>query len=188
MSDNGAVPNLQTGSTSLPLRGNKGSEWDGGGVRVPAAIYWAKGFKNSRKIEQVTGFVDMLPTIADIIGVEGKPQRPYDGISIFSVLNGKEKKIERDMYLGVGAAVNSNYKMILAGENKSMKLKEDFLNYYPDDKYESTSHIAGHKKEADRLKKYIMSYDTITPSVKELPYGYGKDGFIAPHEWKVVKP
>jgi arylsulfatase B len=187
MSDNGGVPNLETGSTSLPLRGNKGSEWDGG-VRVPAAIYWAKGFKNGRMTDQVTGFVDMLPTIVDIIGAKGKPQRPYDGISIFFVLSGGKQKIERDMYLGVGAAVNSNYKMILAGHNKKMQLKKDFLAYYPNDKYETTSRIADHKPEAKRLKEYIISYDTITPAVKELPYGQGNKGFVAPHEWKIIKP
>lgn len=187
MSDNGGVPNLPTGSTSLPLRGNKGSEWDGG-VRVPAAMYWPKGFKNGRMIDQLTGFVDMLPTIVDIIGVKRKPQRSYDGISIFSVLNGEKQDINRDMYLGVGAAVNSNYKMILAGYNKKMKLKEDFLTYYPDNRYESASDIANHKLEAKRLKEYIISYDTIIPAMKELPYGYGNEGFVAPHEWEVVKP
>jgi len=187
MSDNGGVPNFPMGSTSLPLRGNKASEWDGG-VRVPAAIYWAKGFNNGRMTDQVTGFVDMLPTIADIIGVKTKPQRPYDGISIYPVLSGKEQKIERDIYLGEGVAVNSSYKLILAGHNKKMKLKEDFLAYYPDDKYEATSHIADHKAEARRLKEYIISYDTITPSIKELPYGHGSDGFVAPYEWKIAKP
>ena len=105
MSDNGGVPNMEPYCVNLPLRGNKFDEWEGG-VRTVAGIYWKKGFKQGgRKLKQVTGFVDMLPTLSDIIGAKGKPKNPYDGISIYSVLCGKKEQIDRDMYLGCGAGV-----------------------------------------------------------------------------------
>jgi arylsulfatase B len=168
------------------LRGNKFLEWDGG-VRVNAAIYWAKGFLKGTRTEQVTGFVDMMPTIAEIVGAQ-TPPRPWDGISIASVLNGSCQRIERDMFLGGGAAVNGNHKMVLAGRNSAMGLDEDFLAYYPDDKYEAENHIADHPAESARLREFILSFDSIEPAFKELPFNSGKEGFVPPKEWGVTKP
>lgn len=187
MSDNGGVPNLASGSTNLPLRGNKFLEWDGG-VRVPAALYWERGFKHGMVSNQVTGFVDMLPTIADIVGVEEAPQRAYDGVSIYSILTGQKSTIERDFYLGMGAAVNNDYKMVIAGRNDKMNIDRDYLVYYPEDAYEAKNSIDEHKAEAARLKNIIVEYDNIVPSHEELPYGAGKEGFVPPREWYITKP
>ena len=42
--------------------------------------------------------------------------------------------------------------------------------------------------KAERLRRYIIRYDTIRPAHPELPYGQGKEGFKAPAEWRVTKP
>ncbi len=185
MSDNGGVDGMTDGSSCLPLRGHKFQEWDGG-VRVPAVIYWEKGFKNGgRKIDEVVGFVDILPTIADIIGVTEQPERPYDGISVSSLLKGTESHLERDLYLGCGAVVNKDWKLILKGKSGSMKINADYLVDYSIDPYEKRNNMAGNEDIAEELKKIAICYDTITPAVKEVPYDYGKNGFVAPKEWKV---
>ena len=186
MSDNGGVNTIPLGSSSAPLRGHKFLEWDGG-VRVCAAICWPCKFPAGTKIEQVTGFVDVMPTIAAITGA-GSPPRPWDGINVLDVLTGGQKRIDRDMFLGAGAAVNNDYKMILAGRNEAMKLEGDFLSFFPDGRFEAVNDIADHPDEAARLKNYILSFDSIVPAFEELPYGFGQEGFKAPHEWKVVKP
>ena len=41
---------------------------------------------------------------------------------------------------------------------------------------------------AERLRRYIIRYDTIRPAHPELPYGQGEEGFKAPAEWRVTKP
>jgi len=187
MSDNGGVAEIPTGSSCLPLRGHKFQEWDGG-VRVPAIFYWEKGFKQGRTIDQVTGFVDIVPTLAQIAGATNEPPKPYDGISIYSVLKGEKSFIEREFYLGCGAAVNQNWKLILPGQNNKMKITGDYLINYAKDEYESKNSIQGNEKVAIRLKEFIQKYDTITPSIKEQPYDFGKDEFITPKEWKVSKP
>ncbi len=184
MSDNGGVAGIPDGSTCKPLRGNKFTEWDGG-VRVPAAIWWPKGFKTGTFCDQVTGYIDILPTLADIVGVKKAPAKPYDGISVKDVFAGKTKRITRDMYLGAGAAVNQDYKFVLFGANNKMEIKKDFLAYYPEDKYEQKNHIDEQPKEAARLREYVLKLDAIEPSIKELPYDFGKKGFVAPKEWKI---
>ena len=106
-SDNGTagVP----GSSSGPLRGHKFDEWDGG-VHAPAVLYWKKAEKQYKNLSsQVTGFVDLVPTLKDLVGDHSRPKREYDGISILPVLNGKKTCIDRDFYLGHGAVVSIEF-------------------------------------------------------------------------------
>ena len=69
-----------------------------------------------------------------------------------------------------------------------MQLKSDYLVYYPEDAYEAQNRIEEHAAEAERLRRYIIRYDTIRPAHPELPYGQGKEGFKAPAERRVTKP
>ncbi|MCF0176031.1 MAG: sulfatase-like hydrolase/transferase [Bacteroidales bacterium] len=187
MSDNGGVPDFEPYCNNRPFRGSKFNEFEGG-VRVCAAIYWKDGFRNGRKIDQVTGFVDLLPTLKDIVGDKSAPKNPYDGISVYSVLSGKKKLIKRDFYLGVGAAVNHKYKYIIAGRNEGMKLKEDMFNDIVANPYEENGKArAINDKARKHLRQVALDGDAIVPYQKEIPYGFGKDGFVPPFEWKPVK-
>ena len=184
-SDNGTagVP----GSSSGPLRGHKFDEWDGG-VHAPAVLYWKKAEKQYKNLSsQVTGFVDLVPTLKDLVGDHSRPKREYDGISILPVLNGKKACIDRDFYLGHGAVVNKDYKLIRKGMKPGLDLKQDFLVDYKTDPYEKKNASAGNEKIVKALYEVSLKYDTITPCVPEVPYGKGRDGFKAPKEWKVVR-
>ena len=184
-SDNGTagVP----GSSSGPLRGHKFDEWDGG-VHAPAVLYWKKAEKQYKNLSsQVTGFVDLVPTLKDLVGDHSRPKREYDGISILPVLNGKKTCIDRDFYLGHGAVVNKDYKLIRKGMKPGLDLKQDFLVDYKTDPYEKKNASAGNEKIVKALYEVALKYDTITPCVPEVPYGKGRDGFKAPKEWKVVR-
>lgn len=186
MSDNGGVPDFPGGASSGPLRGHKGREWDGG-VRIPAVLYWKGHFLEHVCLNQVAAFVDLVPTIASLVGA-GAPPRPYDGVDLLPVLSGRSEPFDRDLYLGCGAAVCGDYKMILPDGNRSMKLASDYLVYYPEDAYEARNSIAEHPGEAERLRAFILRYDTIRPVHPELPYGQGRNGFKAPAEWRIVEP
>ncbi|WP_275564363.1 sulfatase-like hydrolase/transferase [Bacteroides faecichinchillae] len=81
-SDNGPAKQVP-GASSGELRGGKFKEWDGGG-RVPAVVYWERSESNYKNLSsQVTGFVDIVPTVKEIIGDSNILKRAYDGISIF---------------------------------------------------------------------------------------------------------
>ncbi|MGM9789949.1 MAG: sulfatase-like hydrolase/transferase [Candidatus Cryptobacteroides sp.] len=186
MSDNGGVPGMEPYSTNAPLRGNKSDEWEGG-LRVPAAISWPSAFEGGRKITQLTGYVDVLPTLADIVGDRSAPERPYDGISIRSVLSGEKKGINRYFYLGMGAAVGSGAKLIMSDINTRLGLEEDFKCRIDRDPSESgPSRIS--RRDESRLRDLIIQYDTITPYIPELPFNEGKKDYVPPKEWKVVNP
>lgn len=190
MSDNGGVPGMEPYSTNAPLRGSKFNEFDGG-VRVNALISWPKRFKQGgRKVECVTSFVDILPTLADIVGDRKQPKDyPWDGNSLLPLLSGKVETMDRDIYLGVGAAVNNDHKMIIAGRNKGMDLQRDFFIDYAEEPYEAhNSPKELQDPEKQRMKEFIIQYDTITPYWKEIPFGQGKKDFVPPKEWKITKP
>ena len=133
----------------------------------------------------MTGFVDVLPTLADIIGAKGKPKNPYDGISIYGVLRGK-KQIDRDMYLGCGAGVCQQYKLILAGQH--LGLKKDFITDILQNPYETREgRIYEDPNRVKELRKTVVQGDAIVPYQEEIPYGKGQKGFVAPKEWKITE-
>lgn len=184
MSDNGGVPGLEPYSTNRPFRGSKFTEFEGG-VKVSAAFYSGSGvLGESRKINDATSFVDILPTVKELAGIEESPVHPYDGTSILPLLSGKVKALDRYIYLGVGAAVSGKHKMILKGRNPKLKLEEDLFVDIRKDPYERQSDN-GNRKEKEKMKKFILEYDAIKPSMEEKAYGVGKEGFVAPKEWKI---
>ena len=92
------------------------------------------------------------------------------------------------MYLGVGAGVNSRYKMILAGKSERLGLKEDFITDIIANPGEKNK-LAGSddQKAVDHLRKVIEEGDAIVPVHPEIPYGQGQKGFVAPKEWKLTE-
>lgn len=186
-SDNGPAKGNVPGASSGKLRGAKFQEWDGG-VRVPAIVYWKKAERNYKNLSsQVTGFVDIVPTVKEIIGDRNVPKRAYDGISMLPVLKGDTKYIERDFYLGCGAVVNKEYKFIRKEGNPKLNLTEDFLVDYSTDPYERKNASMNNGQIVRHLYQIAEKYDTVIPSVPEVPYNQGQKGFKAPKEWKVAR-
>lgn len=72
------------------MKGRKGST-DEGGVRVPCAIRWPGRIQAGKKIPQITGAIDLLPTLADMAGVKIVGSKPLDGISIKPLLRTEAK-------------------------------------------------------------------------------------------------
>ncbi|MDR1666825.1 MAG: arylsulfatase [Bacteroidales bacterium] len=183
-SDNGAPAN--GGGSNLPLKGNKFQEWDGG-LRTPALLSFPKRFKGGRRIEQVIGFVDIMPTIRGLLGIRKTPVRPFDGIDVTDILSGKKKNSERDLYLGCGAVVNNNHKFILPGQNGNMKTDAIFLSYYPDDPLEKSNVAGNYPEQVARMKAIAEQFNAILPPATLPPFNEGRKGFVAPFEWKIEK-
>lgn len=84
-SDNGP-----TKGSAFPLRGKKGSAYEGG-VREPAIIRWPAGLPAGQVSDEMMTAMDILPTFAKIAGAELPTDRELDGKDILPVLLGKEK-------------------------------------------------------------------------------------------------
>jgi arylsulfatase A len=81
ISDNGAAG---TGS-NYPLKGTKGSVWEGG-HRVPAIAYW-KDHINSGTSKEIVLTMDIFPTLVDLINLTYFNNFIPDGKSFLTVLN-----------------------------------------------------------------------------------------------------
>jgi len=83
VSDNGGTPR----AVNRPLRGNKGSTWEGG-VRVPAIAWWPGRIPAGTSSDAICGMLDILPTFAALAGAAAGADRKIDGADIRSVLTG----------------------------------------------------------------------------------------------------
>ncbi|MEW4528703.1 arylsulfatase [Maioricimonas sp. JC845] len=82
------------------MRGQKGSEYDGG-HRVPFFVRWpAGGLEGGRDVEQLAAHIDVLPTLVDLCGIEKPEGPPVDGTSLVRALEGNNE-ILRDRTLFV---------------------------------------------------------------------------------------
>lgn len=184
-SDNGAAGNGTVGSNGK-LRGSKFDEWEGG-VRSPAIIKWpAGGLVGGRQIEQVIGYVDLFPTLKEIAGVKTPAKNPLDGISMWSVLSGRKEKFDREFYLGHGALIKGDWKLIKDLGIKKMKMDGDVLFHLPPDSSEQNNLKDSNDKIYTALKQAVAPYDAIK-APKELLSKGPKNGFVAPKKWKITK-
>jgi len=95
-SDNGGLATLEgphTPATSnAPLREGKGFLYEGG-IREPLIVRWPAAIKSSQTTDQIACSVDLLPTIAELCGID--LSHDVDGASLASVLRG-QGPVERD--------------------------------------------------------------------------------------------
>ena len=82
-SDNGGTPR----AVNTPLRGNKGSTWEGG-MRVPTIAWWPGQIPADTKTDAIAGMFDILPTFAALAGGKLPTDRKIDGANIWPHLTG----------------------------------------------------------------------------------------------------
>ncbi|MCP4313063.1 MAG: sulfatase-like hydrolase/transferase, partial [Bacteroidetes bacterium] len=96
-------------SSSAPLRGRKGSRWEGG-VRVPFIAAWAKQDPKNRwqkKMPVVAGSIraevascyDLFPTILEMLGIPVPEAHTVDGQDLSKLLSGNQDPGHRDEFL-----------------------------------------------------------------------------------------
>lgn len=112
-SDNGAAA-----GSSAPWRGKKGSSFEGG-VREPCLMRWPGQIPAGSTCNEIAGNIDMLPTIAKLIGVEPAKDRMLDGLDITALLFDPASGPVRDTHLyftarqSLAAIRQGNWKLFL---------------------------------------------------------------------------
>jgi arylsulfatase A-like enzyme len=88
LSDNG--PELvtpQPGGSAGPLRGGKGSTWEGG-VRVPCIVRWPGRLPRGIVRHGITCTMDLYATVLELAGADVPPDHVVDGRSLIPYLEG----------------------------------------------------------------------------------------------------
>lgn len=166
MSDNGPNNERYNGT----LKGLKGKLYDGG-FKVPCLVYW-KGKINAVELPQATSYVDIMPTILDLCGIESTPVdgRELTGVSLKDIITSKESKLsdrylfthrsttDRELYKNDGAIFNDTYKLIAFG-NERYELYNKI-----DDESETNNILAQEPELADSLiALYKQWFESVLP-------------------------
>ena len=69
------------------MKGRKGST-DEGGVRSPLVLQWPGKIAPNTQITSISAVIDLLPTLADLAGIEAQTRNPIDGVSLKPLLMG----------------------------------------------------------------------------------------------------
>ena len=83
-SDNGGI---NTKTSNLPLRGDKGTPYEGG-LRVPALVRWAGKVKPGSIADTPVITPDFYPTVLEAAGVKVGSRQVVDGVSLVPLLSG----------------------------------------------------------------------------------------------------
>jgi arylsulfatase A len=92
-SDNGSYRQASNGK----LRAVKSYVYEGG-IRVPGIIRWPRLPLKDTVIHEAAGFVDIMPTICDVLQLQPPADKELDGSSILNVLQGKEFVRKKPLY------------------------------------------------------------------------------------------
>jgi len=123
-SDNGSLGNILPpfggrqdliGGSNLPLRGAKGTTWEGG-QRVPAIVRWKGKVEAGRVCDELLTAMDFYPTLANICGAQVPQDRIIDGKDARAVWFDAQAKSEHEHFVyyranGLEAIRNCQYKL-----------------------------------------------------------------------------
>jgi arylsulfatase A-like enzyme len=115
------------GSDNGPYRRGKGSIYQGG-ILVPSVLFWPGTLKPATVSDRVT-VQDILPTLAEVTGIELLPPQLLDGAARWESINGKNRPAETD-FVAVSmddrAVLKGDWKLVISGNVRELyNLAED---------------------------------------------------------------
>jgi arylsulfatase A-like enzyme len=101
------------------MKGRKGST-DEGGVRSPLVIRWPGKIPAGTQVRQISGAIDLLPTLASLAGVRVVSEKPLDGRDISPLLTGSAPSLPDRMifshWAGKVSVRTQQYRLDMAGK------------------------------------------------------------------------
>ena len=110
--------------SAAPLRGGKGSTWEGG-VRVPTIARWPGKIKPGSVSDTVAGTIDLLPTFVALAGGKVPEEPVIDGRDISPLLLGTTTEPAREAHFyfhgyELQAVRQGPWKLAVAAQNETM--------------------------------------------------------------------
>jgi arylsulfatase A len=164
-SDNGGTQR----AVNAPLRGFKGSTWEGG-MREPTIAWWPGKIPAGTTCDAITGMIDVLPTFAALAGAK-RPDGKLDGANIWPLLAGEAggKPAHDTFYyyrgLKLEAVRNGSWKLHLA-KNALYNLATDIGEV--NDVAASNPEIVKKLQAVAEAMKDDLGLDGVGPGCREL--------------------
>ncbi len=139
------------------MRGGKNSEYRGG-TRVPYLMHCPVMFEGGRKIGEMAGGVDMLPTLADLL--DFNIEKEVDGVSLKPLLDGKKREL-KDRFMvchtgrwADGEATNSKYRKYAVQNRRYRLVNNEELYDIESDPSETKNIIDEHPKLVANMRSF----------------------------------
>lgn len=149
-SDNGAAGGLSSG----PLRGRKGSAWEGG-VREPTVAWWPGTIPAGPVCDELATAMDVLPTFATLAGAAVPRDRVIDGKDIRQLLLARPGA--RSPHESFFYHQGTNLRAVRSGPWKLFRAGS--LYNLDDDIGETNDVAANHPDVVKRLTRYIDDFE-----------------------------
>jgi arylsulfatase A-like enzyme len=136
ISDNGGAGK----TANIPLRGGKGSHWEGG-FRIPSIVRWTGKIPAGKRLDGIMSAMDIYPTLASLAGKPALSKQVSDGLDMSELLLGKVGKSPREIFYyyvrdELSAIRYRNWKLNDAGElfnlNEDIGEENDVSNQHPE--------------------------------------------------------
>ena len=161
LSDNGGATN--NASQNSPLRGHKGSFFEGG-LRVPFAIRYPGKIKPNYDFEPMVSALDLFPTLVSLAGGR-MPQKKMDGIDLLPYLTGEKNGEPHDFLAWRNHAKerfairDGKQKLVVNPKGESNQLLFDLGTDIGETNNLATSNSeSGHREIVERLTSEIERF------------------------------
>ena len=147
-SDNGPTGPGSSG----PLKGKKGSLWEGG-HRVPGIAYWPSKIRPGTVTNETALTMDLLPTLASLAGLSPPTTLKLDGVDLLPLMVGEQPLSERSLFWRFknDCAIRKGPWKLINGESQS-------LFHLDDDISETTNIIRKEQERGKSLKQELMNW------------------------------
>ena len=159
--DNGGQ--TKTGANNYPLRGAKGSLWEGG-IRIPMAMRWPKKIKKNSVVNAPVISLDFAPTFISLGGGTVEKDWNLDGVDLSQLLLGKSSQLdERTLFWRrhgsskTIAARAGKWKLLIDRSNADTKLQLFDLSV---DVGEKQNIASENKQQVEALQKSIRNWES----------------------------
>ena len=147
-SDNGPTGPGSNG----PLKGKKGSLWEGG-HRVPGIAYWPSKIRPGTVTNETALTMDLLPTLASLAGLSPPTTLKLDGVDLLPLMVGEKPLSERSLFWRFknDCAIRKGPWKLINGESQS-------LFHLDDDISETTNIIRKEQERGKSLEQELMNW------------------------------
>ena len=183
-SDNGGASHTIGAANNEPLRGRKGTLYEGG-VRVPALVVWPDKLKGGRIVDELFHIVDLYPTFLNLAGGSLDQPLPLDGLDAWpTIAEGKPSprtEILHNLEPRRAAIRRGNWKLIRSKRISDKSWTSELFNI-ADDPYEKTN-LAN--KRLDKLEElsYRLGYYAAQAAPAKTSGPKKPPGFKTPKVW-----